>query len=76
MEIERQELNKFKAHPIYDRYLANKDGIIINIKIKKPLKQRIVRSYLSIGFKLNKKNKNCCETALFPNSFLIIYTSC
>ena len=59
METETINLNDFNFHPIYNKYLANRDGVIINIKIRKPLKQRVVRGYLSVGFKFNDKIKNC-----------------
>ena len=59
MEIGTQELNEFKVHPLYDRYLANRDGIIINVKVKKPLKVWIKRGYPNIVFKVDSKTQNC-----------------
>ena len=55
IETETINIDEFKFHPIYFNYLANKKGIIINIKIKKPMKGSITRNYKTFG--INFKNK-------------------
>ena len=57
METETINFTEFKNHPMYNHYLSNHNGIIINIKRKKPLKPFYSRGYPSICFKSNSKNK-------------------
>ena len=81
METGTQTINlsDFRTHPIYDRYLANELGQIINIKLKKIMKTWLKRGYPNIVFKFNGKTQNCyvhrfvyeCFHGIIPNGMQV-----
>ena len=51
-------IDDFRRHPKYINYLASNDGVIINVKNRKPLKCRVTRGYLTFGMIFEGKHKN------------------
>lgn len=60
------DLSEFKQHPIYERYLANKEGIIINKFVRKTVRFYDARGYKQFRLNFHGKNKAlCCHRFVF-----------
>ena len=51
---------KFFIHPIYKKYAANKNGEIMNVRLRKPMRGNICHNgYLIIGLYIEKNKSKC-----------------
>lgn len=62
---EFDDSNDFWSHPIYDRYEANREGVVLNIKNKRDIGWLEKMGYIRIGVKDGGIQKKLSKTSIY-----------